>query len=136
MFRRSNSFTNSHNVPESIDDSVTEPSSNNVEVHVNTVNTSAATSTPEPVNITPQSVSKPSNEHIIIPSDLAPFLDPALSVHGVVDPNLTSRSQPVAVVTQSQPSQVLHEEAAVSVPTKSRRRGVRFQSDSLQTLQR
>jgi len=129
------SFINNHNAPEPLDDSVTEPSSNNVEVHVNT-STTAATSTSEPVNVTPQSVSKSSNEHIIIPSDLAPFLDPALSVHGVVDPNLTSRSQPVAVVTQSQPSQVPIQEAAVSVPTKSRRRGVRFQNDSLQTLQR
>jgi hypothetical protein len=129
------SIITNHNAPEPLDDSVTEPSSNNVEVHVNT-STTAATSTSEPVNVTPQSVSKSSNEHIIIPSDLAPFLDPALSVHGVVDPNLTSRSQPVAVVTQSQPSQVPMEEAAVSVPTKSRRRGVRFQGDSLQTLQR
>ena len=102
--------------------------------------------TSEPVNTTPQSVPQSTttnNEHIVIPHDLAPFLDPALVVHGTVDNNLTigcpPQSQQPAVVTQSQPFDVNVEKNTTSVSNnKSRRggRGVRFQGDSLRNLSR
>lgn len=94
-------------------------------------------STSEPVNNTPQPVQQQEAkaDHIIIPGDIADYIDPDLQVQGIVDPTRTSSTQQherqPAAASESSTSPL----NAKAASFKSRRgRGGNSQSDSLQNL--